>query len=87
MRNGEGPVKEYVGLPVTSAALIFPFIYIFKKFLGNYFVFVYGAFLLLLGILFISKIKVKKPKTKQMIVFIVIGVLEILLILTVRRFL
>ena len=87
IRNGDGPVKEYVGLPVTSAALIFPFVYIFKKFLGKYFVFVYGALLLLLGLLFISKIKVKKPKTKQMIIFIVIGVLEILLILTVRRFL
>ena len=87
MRKGDGPVKEYVGLPVTSAALIFPFVYIFKKFLGRYFVFIYGALLLLVGILFISKIKVKKPQTKQMIILIVIGVLEILLILTVRRFL
>lgn len=86
MRNGNGPVKEYVGLPVTSSALVFPFIYIFRRFLGKYFVFLYGAFLLLVGVLFISKIKVKKPQTKQMILFIVIGVLEILLILTVRRF-
>lgn len=87
MRKGDGPVKEYIGLPVTSAALIFPFVYIFKKFLGRYFIFVYGALLLLVGILFISRIKVKKPKTKQMIIMIVIGVLEILLIVTVRRFL
>ena len=86
MRKGNGPVKEYVGLPVTSAALIFPFLYIFKRFLGRYFVFVYGALLLIVGILFISKIKVKKPKTKQMIIFIIIGLLEILLIITVRRF-
>jgi len=87
MRKGDGPVKEYIGLPVTSAALIFPFVYIFRKFLGKYFVFVYGALLLIVGILFISKIKVKKPQTKQMIMFIIIGVLEILLILTVRKFL
>ena len=86
MRKGNGPVKEYVGLPVTSAALIFPSLYIFKRFLGRYFVFVYGALLLIVGILFISKIKVKKPKTKQMIIFIIIGLLEILLIITVRRF-
>lgn len=87
IRKGDGPVKEYIGLPVTSAALIFPFLYIFKKFLGKYFIFVYGALLLLVGILFISKIKVKKPQTKQMIIFIIIGVLEILLIITVRKFL
>ena len=87
MRKGDGPVKEYVGLPVTSAALIFPFLYIFKKFLGRYFIFIYGALLLVVGLLFISKIKVRKPQTKQMVILIVIGVLEILLILTVRRFL
>ena len=87
VRNGDGPVKEYVGLPVTSAALIFPFIYIFRKFLGKYFVLVYGICLFIVGALFISEIKVKKPQTKQMIIMIIIGVLEILLILTVRRFL
>lgn len=87
MRKGDGPVKEYIGLPVTSSALIFPFLYIFRKFLGKYFVFAYGALLLIVGILFISRIKVKKPQTKQMIMFIIIGVLEILLIITVRKFL
>ena len=87
MRKGDGPVKEYVGLPVTSAALIFPFIWIFKKFLKKYFVILYGACLLIVGILFISKIKVKKPQTKQMIMFIVIGLIEILLILVVKKLL
>ena len=33
LRDGNGPVKEYIGLPVTSAALIFPFAWIFKKLL------------------------------------------------------
>lgn len=87
MRDGDGPVKEYVGLPITSAALIFPFIFIFKKLLGKYFVLVYGILLFVVGMLFISKIKIKKPKTKHMIMMILVGVLEILLILTVKRFL
>ena len=86
MRKGDGPVKEYIGLPVTSAALVFPFLFIFKKFLGKYFALAYAITLLVIGVLFISRIKVKKPKTKQMILFIIIGVLEILLILTVRNF-
>ena len=87
MRKGNGPVKEYIGLPVTSSALIFPFLYIFRKLLGKYFVFIYGALLLIVGILFISRIKVKKPQTKHMIIFIIIGIIEILLIITVRRLL
>ncbi len=87
MRDGDGPVKEYVGLPITSAALLFPFLFIFKKLLGKYFALAYGIGLFVVGILFISKIKIKKPKTKQMIIMILVGVLEILLILTVKRFL
>ena len=86
MRKGNGPVKEYIGLPVTSSALIFPFLWIFKKFIGPYFVYIYGALLLIVGLLFISRIKVKKPQTKTMILFIIIGVIEILLILSIRRF-
>lgn len=87
MRNGDGPVKTYVGLPITSSALICPFIFIFRKFLGKYFVLVYGLALLVIGILFISKIKIKKPQTKQMIMFIIIGIIEILLIIVVKKFL
>lgn len=86
-RNSNDPVVYYTGLPVTSAALVFPFIYIFKKFLGSCFPLVYGIVLLIVGILFISKIKIKKPNIKVMISFILIGVIEILLIVSVFKFL
>ena len=86
-RNSNTPVKEYTGLPVTSTALIFPFIYIFKNLLKDNFVLLYGAVLLIVGILFISKIKIKKPNIKTMILFILIGVIEILLIITVKNLL
>ena len=86
-RKTDGPVKEYIGLPVTSSALIFPFLYIFRKFLRKYFIILYGACLLLVGVLFISKIKVKKPQNKQMIMFIIVGLLEIFLIILVRKLL
>lgn len=85
IRNSTTPVKQYTGLPVTSAALIFPFLYIFKKFIGCYFPYVYAGLLLLVGILFITKIKIKKPGVKMMILFIIIGVIEVLLIITVGR--
>ena len=62
-RNSTTPVKEYTGLPVTSAALIFPFVYIFKKLLGCYFPLVYGTVLLIVSVLFICKISCEKQKT------------------------
>ena len=80
-RNSSTPVKEYTGLPVTSSALIFPFLYIFRKYLGKYFILVYGVLLFVVAVLFVSKIKIKKPGIKVMIGFIIIGVIEILLIL------
>ena len=83
-RNSNTPVKEYTGLPVTSAALIFPIIFVFKKFLENNFMWLYAGVLLLVGILFISKIKIKKPNMKTMILFILIGVIELLIIITVK---
>ncbi len=87
LRNSSTPVKEYIGLPVTSAALIFPALYIFRKIMGCSFVYLYAAALLIVGILFITKFKVKKPQMKTMILFIIIGVIEVLLIITVRKFL
>jgi len=86
-RNSSSPVKEYTGLPVTSSALIFPFIYIFKSLLGKYFVLLYILILLIVGILFITKIKIKKPNMKVMVGFIIIGIIEILLIIMVRNLL
>lgn len=86
VRNSSTPVKEYIGLPVTSSALIFPLLYAFKKMIGANFYYVYAFALLIVGILFISKIKVKKPRTKTMILFILLGVIEILLIISLKKF-
>lgn len=86
-RNSDSPVKFYTGLPVTTAALIFPFIYIFRRFLGRHFILIYGLTLLIVGMLFITKFKIKKPRTKTMILFILLGVVEIIIIITIRKFL
>ena len=87
IRNSSTPVKVYTGLPVTSSALIFPLLYAFKGLIGKYFPLVYGILLLIVGCLFISKIKIKKPGIKVMILFIIIGVIEVLLIITTKRLL
>lgn len=74
-------LKEYTGLPVTSVALIFPFIYIFKSNMGDYFPLLYAIMMILISILFVLKIKIKKPNIKIMLLFIVIGLIELIFIL------
>lgn len=86
-RNSSTPVKEYTGLPITSSALIFPTIYVFNKLLGDNFYILYSIILAIVGVLFISKIKIKKPTLKVMIGFIVIGLIEFLLIVMVKYWL
>ena len=84
VRNSNDPVKTYTRLTVTAAALVFPFIYIFKNLIGKYFALIYGLVLLIVGILFISKIKIKKPGFKVMLMFIAIGIIEVASIIVVK---
>lgn len=75
--------KEYLGLPVTSAALIIPLIYIFVLFLKDKFYLVYGATLLIVAIAFISKFKIKKLKLKGMLAVLIIGIIELAILLLI----
>jgi CDP-diacylglycerol--serine O-phosphatidyltransferase len=74
-RNSSSPVKEYTGLPITSSAMAFPFIYMFKNLLGTHFNLVYIIMMVIVGTLFITKIKIKKPGFKTMIGFIIAGLI------------
>lgn len=74
--------KTYEGLPVTSVALIMPLVYGFRKNIGNeFFADVYAVVMLIIGIAFITRFKVKKPQMKTMLVFVGIGALEFLWLL------
>lgn len=73
-------LKFYTGLPVTSVALILPFAYIFKpyaKHFGN----IYLWLLVVISLLFVSKFQIKKPSFKQMIIFIILGIIELTFII------
>ena len=73
--------KEYLGLPVTSDALIIPLIYILRNFIKEQFYIVYAIVLLIVAFLFLFKFKVKKPKLKGMIIMTIVGILELLLLI------
>jgi len=73
--------KEYLGLPVTTDALIFPLIYAFNKLFPTNFHLIYAAMLLLVAFLFLFKFKVKKPKLKGMIIMTIAGIIELTLLI------
>lgn len=70
--------KFYEGLPITSTAILFPLYWCILELLSvkdytNWFI----GFYLVVGFLFISKIKVKKPGLVTMIVFMVLALIVI----------
>lgn len=75
--------KEYLGLPVTSSALIIPLIYIFVLLLKDKFYLLYAAVLLITAIAFVTKFKIKKLKLKGMIVVLIIGIIELVILLLI----
>lgn len=70
--------REYEGLPVTSVALILPLFYSFRKDMGILFPDIYAFLLLAIGIAFITRFRLKKPKMKTMLAFIGVGTLELI---------
>ena len=78
------PRKYYEGLPVTMSALIFPLLFslsfILEKALFNT---VYFIVLILVGILFILKIKIPKPGIKISLLLLILSIIFSILYLFV----
>lgn len=73
--------SEYLGLPVTSTAIILPVIYFLKKVTNVYFVYIYAVSLLIISILFITKFKMVKFKTKGLIILACLGMIIFLMLM------
>lgn len=65
--------KMYQGLPVTSAALLIPIMYLVTLLVDGIIVPFFTCGMLLIGILFIANIKVKKPGNKFAFILIALG--------------
>ncbi len=65
----------YLGLPVTTTAIILPVVYALKKYFPANFTYIYGITLLIVSILFVTKFEIKKPSTKGLILISLIGLL------------
>ena len=65
----------YDGLPVTTAALIFPAVYAAAPLLGSHLTSAYGIAMTLVAAAFVIPFRIQKPKTPGVIVMSVFGVL------------
>ena len=77
----------YEGLPVTTSAIIFPFIFCFLDIFKSAFPYIYAAVLLITAILYVSPIRIPKPKKLLASLLILIGIVEFtsLIILTINK--
>ncbi len=76
--------KSYEGLPVTTVAIILPLLYPLITLLGSFAYLAYGALLLVIAVLFLSKIKIVKLKLKGMIALVIFGALILLLLVLTK---
>ena len=68
------PVPHYEGLPVTYSALIFPVVFILYYLIKeNFFIPLINIIMGLVGMLFILKVKVPKPKLVSSIILLLIS--------------
>lgn len=83
-KEESGKRKSYTGLPVTSAALIFPFVMLLQFMTPLDMTVVYYGVMVIVGYLFVSKIEVKKPGVKGVLILCLIGALEFAVMLILR---
>lgn len=62
--------QHYQGLPITSMAIVLPFLYLVRRYCGRRFLLTVNAAMVIVGILFISDIKVKKPQNPVIIILV-----------------
>lgn len=79
-----GKRKSYTGLPVTSAALIFPFVMLLQFMTPLDLTVVYYGVMVLVGYLFVSKIQVRKPGVKGVAILCIVGAVEFLIMAILR---
>ena len=69
--------KCYQGLPITSMAIILPFLYLMRRYCGLYFLIVIHIAVIIVGLLFILDIKVKKPQNPMVILLVALVALAL----------
>jgi glycosyltransferase 2 family protein len=74
----------YQGVPITTASIVFPIAVVLKPLLRREFLLAIHVLLLGLGLLFITNVKIRKPKNTTLAVLVTIVAIAVLGILRVR---
>lgn len=83
--NLDKPVKEYTGLPVTSTAVIYPVLGILHGIIPeNIFCAMYLAMTIIVGLLFITNIKIPKLKGIAYVIIPILAIILTVLLLVIR---
>ena len=69
--------KYYQGLPITSMAIILPFLYLMRRYYMIHFLIVIHIAVIIVGLLFILNIKVKKPQNPVRILLVTVVALAL----------
>ena len=75
-----GGRKYYEGLPVTSAALLFPTVELLQYLVPADLTIAYFVLMFVMSIAFVSKVRIPKPQMKGILTFIGIGVVEFIIL-------
>lgn len=76
----KGPRKLYIGLPVTSSALIFPTVLLIQYLVSIDITIIYFIVMILTGLAFLLKFKLKKVGLKGILFMVLIGVIEFIIL-------
>ena len=75
-KTEDGVRKTYTGLPVTVSCFVFSFVLILDRLIPADLTLLYFAFVVFLGVAFVSKFRVPKPAAKGIICMVAVGVVE-----------
>ena len=84
-REPHSHFTHYTGLPVTSAALIFPTVLLLQFITKRDLTLFYFVAMAAVAFLFVSPIRVKKPQLKGILVMIAIGLIEFILFMLLKK--
>lgn len=76
-----GTRKYYQGMPVTSAALLLPGFFLLTRFVPDYASYMLISVIAVMGILFLSPFRLKKPKAIGKIIIGIIGIVEFFILI------
>lgn len=79
-----GSRRYFVGVPVTSASVVFPLVLLLEYITARDISLIYFVITLLLGLAFVSKVRVPKPGLRGIIIMIIIGAIEFAALLIFR---